>query len=211
MNRKIVLLMIGLILPFSIFAQSDYTFKISGGLINAPNIDEEIVINKDDPGLIFKDYEGQEGYEYKLSVVVKYLEFGYKIQHYTAEKDGLYKFEDPKETVILTEKGEIEFDTQTAFIAIYFGDPFDNVGLNMSLGAGSGITKLTINREFVEDSRKIEDGLAYAKEMHFFGDLHYGMSETYGFSLGYVAQTIKTVVGEDFTNDFVELNLYFLY
>ena len=207
MNRKILLMMVTLLLPFSIYGQSDYAFKISGGLINAPNIDEEIVLNTDDPKLTFKDYEGEEGYEYKLSVLLKYAEFGYKIQHYTATKDGVNK----TDLGSLTEKGEIEFDTQTTFAAIYFGDPMDYVGLNMSLGVGTGITKLTINREYEENSIKIEDGLAYAKETHYFAGLHYGMSEIYGFSLIYTAQTMKTVVGEDFTNDFVELTIDFMF
>jgi hypothetical protein len=207
MNRKILLMMVVLLLPFSIYAQSDYGFKISGGLINAPNIDEEIVLDEDDPGLTFKDYEGEEGYEYKLSVLLKYAEFGYKIQHYTATKEGAY--ETDKGT--LTEKGEIEFDTQTAFAAIYFGDPMDFVGLNMSLGVGTGITKLTINREFKEEPFGMEDGLAYAKEIHYFAGIHYGMSETYGFSLIYAAQTINTVRGSDFTNDFVELTIDFMF
>jgi hypothetical protein len=205
MNRKILLMMVTLLLPFSIYGQSDYAFKISGGLINAPNIDEEIVLNTDDPKLTFKDYEGEEGYEYKLSILLKYAEFGYKIQHYTATKDGVYE----TDTGSSREKCEIDFDTQTAFAAIYFGDPMDFVGLNMSLGLGTGITKLTIDREY--GYFEIEDGLAYAKETHYFAGLHYGMSETYGFSLIYTSQTMKTVVGEDFTNDFVELTIDFMF
>lgn len=111
----------------------------------------------------------------------------------------------------LTEKGEIEFDTQSAYFAIYFTDPMDYVGLNMSLGAGTGITKLTINREFKEEPFEIKDGLAYAREMHYFGGLHYGMTDTYGFSLIYTAQTMNTVTGKDFTNDFVELSIDFVF
>ncbi|MBT4289015.1 MAG: hypothetical protein HOD92_16945 [Deltaproteobacteria bacterium] len=199
MNRKILLLMIGLLLPISIYAQSDYAFKISGGMINTPNIDEEIVINEDDPEMLFKEYEGKEGYVYKLSAVIKYAEFGYKILNYTAEKD--------KDG----EKGDIEFDTQTAYAAIYFGDPVAFAGLNMSIGVGTGITKLTINREFEGNPSKIENGLAYAKETHYFAGLHYGMSDTYGFSLAYEAQTMKTVVGNDFTNDFVELTIDYMF
>jgi hypothetical protein len=199
MNRKILLIIIGMIIPFSIFAQSDYAFKLSGGLINTPNIDEEIVIDTGDPELTFEDYGGKEGSVYKLSVAIKHAEFGYKILNYSAEKDAD------------GEKGDIEFDTQTAFVAIYFGDPVDLVGLNMSLGVGTGITQLTINREYESGSLEIKDELFYAKEIHYFAGLHYGMSEMYGFSLIYTAQTMKTIEGEDFTNDFVELTIDFMY
>lgn len=206
-KKQLLLSIIGIILPVLLFAQSEYSFKISGGLISAPNIDEEIVINEDDPGMVFLDYEGKEGYEYKLSVLIKYAEFGYKIQNYTAEKDGNLEVD----TGTVHERGEIEFDTQSAYAAIYLGNPIDYTGLNMSLGIGTGITKLTINREIEGLPFKIEDGLAYAKETNYFVGLHYGMSESYGFSAIYEAQTMKTVVGKDFTNDFVELTVDFLF
>lgn len=208
MNKKqLLLIFIGFIIPISVYAQSDYAYKISGGLITAPNIDEEIVINEDDPGMVFKNYEGKDGYEYKLAVLLKYAEFGYKIQNYTAEKDGNLELD----IGTVHEKGEIKFDTQTAYAAIYLGNPVNYDGLNMSFGIGTGITKLTINREIEGLPLKIEDGLAYAKETHYLVAFHYGMSDSYGFSAIYQVQTMKTIVGKEFTNDFVELTIDYLF
>lgn len=197
-----------MIIPFAIYAQAlretttrnsrgAYIYKISLGLVNTPNIDKEIVLDKNDSGLIFENYEGQPGYMYKVSVGIKHTEFGYKVLNYNAKKnaDG--------------EKGDINFDTQTAFAAIYIDDTTDLKGLNMSLGVGTGIAKLTINRESDLKPYNIRNGALYTKEMQYFAGLHYGMYDMLSLSLIYTAQTMNTITGKDFSNDFVELNVDF--
>jgi hypothetical protein len=195
---KIGLILLSALVLYSTSFAQEYSVKFTGSYLNAPSIASEMIIDKDNPALKLEGYEGMPGYEVKAGLAVSRIEFNFISQRYKAKKEEN------------SEKGEIIFTTESACLLLYAYNASDLSGFNAHIGIGKGITHLKINTE-QNGNPVIEDGVAYAKEMHGEIGFHYGLTESTAISLNYLSQIIKAVTGENFTNSMVTLSAYYLF
>lgn len=197
--KKLVLCVAFLaLLSPSVFAANDYAFKVSVGYLSSPSIAPEIVLDEDNDNTTLEEYEGESGYEAKLSFLISHLEFSYLFQNYSAVR------EDDEE------EGDISFSVETMDFSLYLNDPIENDGFNVFVGAGRGLAYIKANRE-VNGVTLIDDGVAYAKEFHMHLGLGYGFYESLNISAIYRSQTMKTVTGTDFTNSMGVLTFDYIF
>lgn len=192
MKIPIFLLLI-LLIPVSLLAVDDLNYKLSIGTIILPTIASKIELEKDSANLTLDEYEGKSGgMEFSFAIILNQLELSYIIQKYEAEKAKA------------NETGKIAFDVETLEAMYYFADPMNESGINLGIGAGKGVVKLTIDKE-VNGTKIIEEGVVFAKEYHVGLGLLYHFNKNSVISFKYYFQTMYTVTGDPFTNSLGEL------
>lgn len=192
MKIPIFLLFI-LLIPASLLAVDNVNYKLSIGTIISPTIASKIELEKDNTNLTLEEYEGKSGgIEFSFAIILDQMELSYIMQKYEAEKATAYEI------------GKIAFDVETLEAMYYFADPMKDSGINLGIGAGKGVVKLTVDKE-VNGTKIIEEGVVFAKEYHLGLGLLYNFNKNNVISLKYYSQTIYTVTGDPFTNSLGEL------
>ena len=198
--KRIFLLLLPLLMigTMASAAQESFYVKAYAGVIGSTSIDNKIEITDT---FAFEDYEGNPGVETRIAVGAARLEVAYILQTYSAEKDG--KTPDGTQT----EKGKLDFTTETLDVAGYLFEKGIKSGFNLSVGVGRGTTTFKVDEYSLDGASQaaIEGYEAYMKEFHYHADIHYAITEMFDVTGSYMSQTISPIDGSSFTNTMISL------
>ena len=199
--KKIVLLFT-LLFTFSmpVFAKRNITFKIYAGPALSQRIGPKVKLaGYDRDGvnnsrvLDLKDYKNDGlGPEYKLCVVLDWLELGYLQSTYKAKGTGKGE----------SSNGEIEFTTSSLETMLYLLSGKIRDGFQLSLGGGVGGVTVTYKDDNI-------DFIALGKEWHLRGTVVYNMTRTWGAYTSYFSQKVTMVTRDDYTNTYLAIGLVY--
>jgi len=197
MKQLIALLFLAIFISGTALAQ-EWWIKPSAGLLVA-DVDDKITLDSDFTDGSLEGYEGGAGTEIRVAVGNNLIETSYILQYYTADKDG----DANAGSSYSKEKGELTFVCEMIDVATYLFDQSVKSGFNFSVGLGTGVAKLSLERKF--DGVSQPDYSTYAKIYHYRGSAHYDLTEMFGLEFAYRSQNINVADESSFNNTTMSL------